>query len=723
MALIGKIRNNSWLLIVMLGLGLGGFILMDMMSGQQSVFGGNQMVMGSVDGEKLDWNRFNRVEQLLYQGSATEVFSRRSALWNYFVEESLINQEASEIGLGVSKRELTDLQFGANPSPIIQQRFIDPNTGQLSREQLNFFKQQIDNKSLTGAQRSVWAHQEKEIIKTSLQRKLNALVSQSLYTPTWMAEMGNEDQNARVDFAYVMVPYSEVDNTEVTLEDKDFSDYIKENAARLKQEEETRKLAYVVFDVLPSAKDSASWRESIVKLIPEFETAENDSIFVQANYGSISANYFTKEEYSSIIADTLSTAPEGSVIGPFVSQGSASEGKIQSTQFGVQPVIDDFYSYKALKLIDRHLMSDSASTRHILLSASTPAQFSDASKRIDSLLNVLQTGGATFDSLAIKFSQDPGSSTNGGKYENITPNQFIPEFNEVLFVTGEIGKLYKIRSSFGYHLVEVLSRSSEKTERYKTAYLSQPIVPTDETVNSRFDEVNAFVGKNRSLDQLREAVTNNNKISIQSAPPVKANDFSLADLGTGQSSRDIIRWAFESDPGNVSPAVYSYQDQVNFYVNKYVVVGLESRTKPGLPSVEDLGEDVELEVTRKKKGESIAASITGKSMEEIAQEYDVDLDTLTGVTFNQPFIQNLGNEPKLVAEVGSLEVGTKSEPIIGNSGVFVVEVVNKPGAIGDPNIPQMRSQITEKSKVQVQTQLIQSLRKNAKIQDNRSRFY
>ncbi|MCB0565892.1 MAG: SurA N-terminal domain-containing protein, partial [Phaeodactylibacter sp.] len=69
MALISKIRKNSWLLIVLIGLGLGGFIIMDMTSGQQSVFGSSQFTVGEIDGQKLDWNQFNRVEQVLYGNS------------------------------------------------------------------------------------------------------------------------------------------------------------------------------------------------------------------------------------------------------------------------------------------------------------------------------------------------------------------------------------------------------------------------------------------------------------------------------------------------------------------------------------------------------------------------------------------------------------------------------------------------------------------------------
>ena len=45
MALISKIRKNSWILIVLIGLGLGGFIIMDMTSGQQSIFGSQQFIV------------------------------------------------------------------------------------------------------------------------------------------------------------------------------------------------------------------------------------------------------------------------------------------------------------------------------------------------------------------------------------------------------------------------------------------------------------------------------------------------------------------------------------------------------------------------------------------------------------------------------------------------------------------------------------------------------
>ncbi|MCB0586903.1 MAG: peptidyl-prolyl cis-trans isomerase, partial [Phaeodactylibacter sp.] len=342
MALISKIRKNSWVLVVLIGLGLAGFIIMDMTSGKQSVFGSSQFTIGEIDGEKVDWNQFNRVEQVLYGNSGGEVFSRRKQLWDYFVEEAIVKEEADALGLDVSRQELMDLQFGANPSPVIRQRFSDPNTRQVNFQQLNQIKTAIENGTFTDPQmRAFWAHQEKEIVKARLQSKINNMVVKAIYTPTWMAEMGHNDQNLSIDMAYVKIPFDEIDNTEVTLSDGDYENYLKNNEARYYQDEETRRVEYAVFDVFPTPEDSTKLREKIAGLIPEFEATENDSSFVERNYGSINGFYLTKEDLSPVIADTAFTLPVGSVYGPYIDQGS----------------------YQAMKVLDRVTMADSADTR------------------------------------------------------------------------------------------------------------------------------------------------------------------------------------------------------------------------------------------------------------------------------------------------------------------------------------------------------------------------
>ena len=92
MALIGTIRKNSWLLILVIGLALAAFIIMDMTSAGNRGGGVTSLAMGKIDGKTIDWNEFQGVENMLYSGSSADVFARRSQLWNYFVEEAIVSK-------------------------------------------------------------------------------------------------------------------------------------------------------------------------------------------------------------------------------------------------------------------------------------------------------------------------------------------------------------------------------------------------------------------------------------------------------------------------------------------------------------------------------------------------------------------------------------------------------------------------------------------------------
>ncbi|HMQ48453.1 MAG TPA: peptidylprolyl isomerase [Saprospiraceae bacterium] len=705
MALISKIRKNSWLLVALIALGLIGFIITltgpdgrDVLS---QLTQSNPNSLGEINGREISNIDFNRTEQLLYGSSGGDVYARRNSLWNYFVEEAIVLDEAEELGLGVSKTELLDLEFGPNPSNIIRQRFADPATRQLNREQLNNIKKSIEDGSFTDPNmRAYWAHQETEITKERLQAKIGALVSKAIYIPTWMAEMGYQEQNQPIDIAYVKIPFDEIDNSEVSLSDEDFESYLKENPGRYKQDEETRKLEYTVFNVQATAADSAELKKRIADLIPDFQSAENDSAFVERNYGSISATFSTKEEVSPTVADTVFKLAVGTVYGPYV----------------------DVNAYQAVKVLDRRMIADSADTRHILLSATTPEEFAAAKRKLDSLENLLLSG-ASFDSLAIQFSQDPGSASNGGKYEAVTPNQFVPEYNDVLFVTGQIGKRYPVRTSYGWHLVEVLSRSANQTERVQLAFISEAIVPSEETQNALYDQVLQFVGQNQDIESFRKAVSDDPALEIEVSPSFKKNDFTVGSLGTGQASRDMIRWAFEAKVGAVSPEIYIYQDQVNFYNNKYVVAALKSVQKPGLPSVDNIRDEIEPQVLNKKKGEIIKGKVQGTSLPSIASSFKTQVDTAANVSFSAAFIPELGNEPQVIGKAYAMEQGQISKPIVGNAGVYVVELMKKPLVGAATNIQQIRQSMAIQLRNQIANQVVQAMKKNVEIEDNRFRFY
>ncbi len=704
MALISEIRKNSWLLVITIGLALAAFVLMDMFSGDKSIFGSQQLNAGSINGENVSWNEFQTMENVLYRSATGDPYARRQALWDYMVEEKVLQEESEALGLSVSKEELMDLQFGANPSPIIQQSFRNPQTQQLDREQLNSFKTAIEDNTLEGYPRQYWALQEKQIIKDRKQTKLANMIGKGLYTPTWMVEQTYAEQTQKVGFDYVKIPFDKITN-DVTVSDNDISAYLNDNAGVYTRAEETRKLQYVTFPVVPTAKDSAAIKEELRGLKANFKSTPTDELatFTANNFGSYQDRYLKESEITSNKKDAFFEREVGAVVGPFLQNGS----------------------YQLAKIVDRRVLPDSASSRHILISASTEPQFVQAQKTIDSLQNLIQTGQAQFDSLAIKFSQDPGSASKGGVYENVAVNQFVPEYRDIIFFEGQIGKLYSARTSYGIHLIEPQGRTLGENNTYvKLAYLNQAVVPSEDTQNAVFEKVYDLVNNANSLEDL-EAAAQSAGGKIETSPLLKSSDFNLGTLGGGQSSRDMIKWAFDSgtDVGDVSPSVYDYQDNVNFYNNKYVIAGLKTIQPAGLPTVANIRDEVEPIVRNQKLAESIKSNVSGKDLETVASTYGASVETADNVSFSTGFVPGLGNEPKVVASAFNMNVNDMSAPIAGDSGIYVLKMTSKP-AVGQPtNIPQLRKQSNSTVQSQVAAQLMKSMRKNAEVVDNRATFY
>ena len=142
------------------------------------------------------------------------------------------------------------------------------------------------------------------IVKDRLQSKLQGLVQKSMYTPSWMAEMGYAEQNQTVDFAYIKVPYAEIANESVAISDSDLDAYLRAHSGQYNRKQEQRVLDYVVFNVLPTAADSSAIRDTLAAKIPGFTAAvDGDSTFVLREEGIITPAYSSKDDLSTGIAD------------------------------------------------------------------------------------------------------------------------------------------------------------------------------------------------------------------------------------------------------------------------------------------------------------------------------------------------------------------------------------------------------------------------------------
>ena len=126
---------------------------------------------------------------------------------------------------------------------------------------------------------------------------------------------------------------------------------------------------------------------------------------------------------------------------------------------------DHVYVVVFLSRDDNHYKT--ASVRHILVKAEAAEDgtYSDEAKakakaRAEEILAEYQAGDKTeesFAALAEKYSEDTGSNTNGGLYENIRKGQMVAEFNDFCFAPhskGDTAIVYGESGSYaGYHVM------------------------------------------------------------------------------------------------------------------------------------------------------------------------------------------------------------------------------------------------------------------------------
>lgn len=700
MALIGKIRQNFWFVLIVLGFALAAFVIMDMTSANR----GSAMnpTIGTINGTKINAQEFSRTESILSQNSQVQdINQRRENLWNYFVDKSIVEGETEELGLNVPPEELRDLQFGQNLSPIIQQGFFNPNTGQIDRQQLSQIQNAIaTNTNLTPEFRAFWSVQENQVVANQLQNKLTNLVSKSVYTPSWMVEQEYKQGNTRAQVAYVKIPFDAMADDGVEVSDADIKAYMNKNKAAYTNDEETRILDYVSFPVVATPQDSAGILADMVERTATLKSSVADSIYAVNNGGAMPTLYYKVDDLPDQLKNVITDLAVGDTYGPYLDNGV----------------------YSSAKVVGRQVVADSVEARVIFRQAAstTPALVDSARDYLDSLKTLLLNGSAQFDSLAIANSQD-GSSQRGGELGYMTQGLLPPPLDNILFLDGNGKGYYEASTAQGVFLIEitdVIQRTRE--DKFRLAYINTRVTPSQETQDQVLDVVNDFLSDNRTIEAMTAEAGKLN-MNISSTAPLLQNDYQVGSLASSQSSRDMVRWSFDqsTELGDVAADFYSFTDPIDYYTNQYVVVALKDIVPAGMQKVENVKDELMSLVKNQKKGAKLKGEISGSDLSAIASKYSTSVDTLSAVTMSSSVIPALGSEPEVVAAIFRAGENNVSAPIVGNSGVYIV----KPIAIASPsaasNVASLRRTSNNQSRSKVRQALLDALRDKADVEDGR----
>lgn len=122
-------------------------------------------------------------------------------------------------------------------------------------------------------------------------------------------------------------------------------------------------------------------------------------------------------------------------------------------------IVDGTNTYTVIMLMKPAYRDESTykNIRHILLSTQEYGSDEKAKEKADEVYKEWKDGKATEDSfaeLAQKYSDDPGSKSNGGLYENVSEGQMVTEFNDWCFDSSrKPGDTGIVKTSYGYHIM------------------------------------------------------------------------------------------------------------------------------------------------------------------------------------------------------------------------------------------------------------------------------
>ena len=114
---------------------------------------------------------------------------------------------------------------------------------------------------------------------------------------------------------------------------------------------------------------------------------------------------------------------------------------------------------------------ETVTVRHILIKTPTPGPDGkvdpkgvDAAKAKAEDVQKQLKSGASFDEVAKKYSDDPGSAQNGGLLPPLTKGRTVPEFEQAAFSTPKGQTTDIIRTSYGFHIIRVEDKQTARVK-------------------------------------------------------------------------------------------------------------------------------------------------------------------------------------------------------------------------------------------------------------------
>ena len=671
MAALGTIRKRGVILVCIISFGLFAFIAEEAFRSCDSAKNNERQQVGEVLGEKINVQDFQKLVDeyseviKMQQGQENlpeeQMNQVKDMVWNTYVQNQLVAEEASKLGLTVTDSELQDiLKTGTNPM-LQQTPFVNQQTGRFDATALQKFladyKAQKSNASANPQMMEqydkifkYWSFIEKTLRQQTLAQKYQSLLAHCFLSNPVEAKMAFKEENEEAQIQLAAFPYSDIQDDKVKVEESDLKAKYDELKARFKQPVESRDIKYVDIQVEASQSDRAALNKAFAGYQKDLAAAADPAEVVRKSGSTVAylGIPVKKEAYPSDIAADIDSMAVGATTAVKANAGDNT--------------------LNIVKLISKQQLPDSVQYRIIQVAAPSVAE---AQTKADSIKNAL-AGGADFEALAKVYGQTGEKAwLTTRQYEYVQTmdkdnKTFINTLN-----TAAVNSVSQLQLGQGYVVLQVCDRKA-MVDKYTAAVIKKSVDFSSETYRAAYNKFSSFVSANeKAEDILKNAEKNGYK--VQELKDVTTSAHYVANI---HSTREVLKWIFEAKEGNVSP-LYECGDN-----NHLLVVVLDKIHRIGNRGLDDpqVKEMVKAEVIKDKKAEQIMAKLNGVKNIAAAKAKGGKVSTVNQITFAAPvFVASSGaSEPALSGAVAATKKGAFSAHAVkGNAGVYLFQVTNK----------------------------------------------
>ena len=387
----------------------------------------------------------------------------------------------------------------------------------------------------------------------------------------------------------------------------------------------------------------------------------------------------------------------------------------------VKPADPELRSWYAAHQADL-TSEEQVKARHILVMVNDKRSDEQARQRIDEAKKRIQ-GGADFAAVAREISEDPASKGSGGDLGYFGRGKMVKEFEEAAFNARPGALVGPVKSSFGYHLLEVTDkrpgglRPFEEVKEQIRARLT-----AEKAGQLAEDAAKALANrlakdKPRGPEDLRALAQQTPGVTFAETGRFGAQD---AVPGFGPNSA-FSATAFSLKKGEVSQAIQAPQGWAVLYVKDVHAAHI-----PELAEVEPrvrmavVGQKLQ-QMAQGKLAEARRQMAQGKTLDQVAADLGLPVKE-TAEFGGQGAIPGLGYNPELVKAALSLQTGQTGGPIADAQGALLFQVTDHKG--WDPkqyaaNREQTRAQLLQQKANLLGTALVAQRKRDLGVEYDR----